>query len=163
MSEVTLPHGKITINFSPIVVRSIKDVVTNEVKCRAGGYNTWVDVPSDFTIDRIGEIFDVQLPWLKDLDTGKVTQSNTYSRKEIRVPSSDGKKFYTVTQDLSGKVYCTCSGFGFRSKCKHLDMIHNPGNIPKPKDEVRIFDEAIVSNPSPKKSKDKNNAISIFV
>jgi hypothetical protein len=163
MSEVTLPHGKITINFSPIVVRSIKNDITNEVKCRAGGYNTWVDVPHDFTVDRISEIFDVQLPWLKDLDTGKVIESNTYSRKEIRVPSSDGKKFYTVTQDALGKVYCTCSGFGFRSKCKHLDMIHNPNNIPKQKDEVRIFDEASFTNPIPKRPKEKDNAISIFI
>lgn len=42
--------------------------------------------------------------------------------KEYKVVGSDGKKTYTVT--VSGdSVACTCTGYGFRSRCKHVDQI----------------------------------------
>lgn len=39
-----------------------------------------------------------------------------------RVPSSDGKKFYTVQNGPSGWS-CTCTGFGFRRDCKHVQSV----------------------------------------
>ncbi len=42
--------------------------------------------------------------------------------KYFEIPSSDGKKTYTVSVSGSSAA-CTCTGFGFRSRCKHVDQV----------------------------------------
>jgi hypothetical protein len=139
MSEVSKPNGKITINFNPVIVRPIAGVHSESVKARVGGFNTWVEVPSDFTLDRVGEIFDVQLPWLSNLKPEKESDSNQTSTSEVQIPSSKGGGTYTVRRMGNGKVICSCSGYSWRGSCKHLAMLDNPETIPKPKDSIKIF------------------------
>lgn len=42
--------------------------------------------------------------------------------KRVEVPSSDGKRKYTVVLD-SIRNTCTCTGFGFRGKCSHITKV----------------------------------------
>lgn len=45
-------------------------------------------------------------------------------RREHKVQSSKPGQFYTVTQD--GNYYnCTCTGFLYRNKCKHVEQVKN--------------------------------------
>jgi hypothetical protein len=44
------------------------------------------------------------------------------------VSNSDPSKKYTITKHRSGKLSCTCAGYGFRRKCKHIDSFMNKGN-----------------------------------
>jgi hypothetical protein len=37
--------------------------------------------------------------------------------------NSDSDKFYDVTQDHQGNVYCTCTGFKYRGKCSHITKV----------------------------------------
>jgi hypothetical protein len=39
---------------------------------------------------------------------------------KVEVEGSKGKK-YTITIYPTGKLYCSCPGFGFRSQCRHTD------------------------------------------
>jgi len=138
MSDTVTSNGKIVIGFAPTVVHPIPGVHPPNTPSRAGGYNTWVEVSHDFTLDRVGEIFDVQLPWLKDLGSDNQEQVPSSLRKEIQVTSSDGKKKYVVIREVNGKTYCSCPGFGFHGYCKHQDYIDNPDAIPVPKKSVKI-------------------------
>jgi hypothetical protein len=45
-------------------------------------------------------------------------KDNTIVKK---IPASKGKKEYTVT--FNGSWKCTCTGFNFRSSCKHIDLV----------------------------------------
>lgn len=40
--------------------------------------------------------------------------------KYVKVPGSKGNE-YTITILPDGRKKCSCSGFGFRNKCKHVD------------------------------------------
>lgn len=50
----------------------------------------------------------------------------------FEVPSSDGSKTYRVQFSPSGGAYCTCPGFMYRDKCKHIE---------------HVFEEACLWNP----------------
>lgn len=41
---------------------------------------------------------------------------------DIYVPSSDGTTFYTVRRLDDGTLTCTCDGFHYRRKCRHIDL-----------------------------------------
>ncbi len=138
MSNTVTHNQKIVIGFAPTVVHPIPGVHPPNTRSRAGGYNTWVEVSHDFTLERIGEIFDVQLPWLNELKTSKDEAKTPSLHKEIEVPSSDGKKKYVVIREANGKTYCSCPGFGFHGYCKHQGYIDNPDAIPVPKKSVKI-------------------------
>lgn len=44
--------------------------------------------------------------------------------KSAEVESSKGGKFYKVTVSLDGKLdNCTCPGFGYRRRCRHVDEL----------------------------------------
>ena len=54
----------------------------------------------------------------------------------VEVPSATtpGRK-YTVTQDNTGALRCTCPGFGYRRQCHHVDVITELLTRDQPKDK----------------------------
>jgi hypothetical protein len=70
-------------------------------------------VPEEVTLDMVRSCWINS--WRKEIV--KVEE------KIVEVKSSDGKKTYIVKKDSEGKLSCTCTGFGFRGKCKHLENL----------------------------------------
>ena len=50
---------------------------------------------------------------------------NIQENKEYKVTSSKGDKVYIVNANISGSLQCTCMGYGFRRKCRHIDQIQS--------------------------------------
>jgi hypothetical protein len=53
--------------------------------------------------------------------TEKVKQSVSEVTRGVRVIGSKGDVYYV--SNVGGVPHCTCSGFAFRRKCKHLSQI----------------------------------------
>ena len=83
------------------------------VVCNEG----WIPVPPEFTIE----------------DVKKIWKSKDYTKPQdedgvFEVLSSDGVKKYKVTIE-NGTYHCTCTGFGYRRKCVHVDKIKKEHGI----------------------------------
>jgi hypothetical protein len=64
----------------------------------------------------------VELKTKGEPDSVYFTKSEAFSPKQaIEVEGSNGKKYY-VTK-VGTKYACTCPGFMFRHKCKHVDEV----------------------------------------
>ena len=50
---------------------------------------------------------------------------NNAKNKVYKVKSSKGDKEYEVSVSESGDFTCTCPGYGFRRKCRHIDYVKN--------------------------------------
>ena len=50
----------------------------------------------------------------------KANIPNIDSNKVYKVKSSKGNKVYEVKMNISGSLECTCPGYGFRRKCRHI-------------------------------------------
>lgn len=87
---------------------TITSVIDGRKYAVCGG--TWIHIPNDMTFD------EVQLGWI-DL---KPTLKQNDIFKEVK--SSKGNTTYKVSF-RSGSWNCTCSGFGFRRKCSHVEGI----------------------------------------
>ena len=74
----------------------------------------WIEVPDDMTLDRVGEYMVVD----DRFTPPQLTEVLTYD-----VVGSKGDT-YTVTNDR-GSWTCTCAGFGFRRKCRHITEVKN--------------------------------------
>ena len=48
---------------------------------------------------------------------------NIKSNKVYKVKSSRGNSFYEVQMNMSGSMECSCPGYGFRRKCRHITEI----------------------------------------
>jgi len=48
---------------------------------------------------------------------------NIKSNKVYKVMSSKGDKHYEVKMESSGSLSCTCAGYGFRRKCRHITEV----------------------------------------
>ena len=48
---------------------------------------------------------------------------NIKSNKVYKVKSSKGNSFYEVQMNMSGSLECSCPGYGFRRKCRHVTEI----------------------------------------
>jgi len=78
------------------------------VVCNEG----WIPVPESYTYD------DVRKNWKK------VVLKSQIKDKVIRVKSNSSNQTYQITIER-GNYHCTCPGFSFRRKCKHVDQIKN--------------------------------------
>ena len=67
----------------------------------------------------------VSLSDLKILETEVPYEIKNEESKEINeyVTSSKGDKEYTVTKSIGGLWSCTCEGYGFRRRCRHIDEV----------------------------------------
>ena len=72
----------------------------------------WVEVPDDMTLDRVGQYMVVD----DRFTPPQLAEVLTYD-----VVGSKGNT-YMVTNDR-GNWTCTCAGFGFRRKCRHITEI----------------------------------------
>jgi len=84
----------------------------------AGG--KWVEIPEGT------EVKDIMPHWINTMPKS-IKQSgnkNDYNKK-FEAPSSKGDKNYTVQIDDNGNYTCTCPGYGFRRKCRHILEIKN--------------------------------------
>ena len=74
----------------------------------------WIEVPDTLTLDRVGEYMVVDQ---------RFTPAQSPDVRTYEVQGSTGNT-YTVTQD--GDTWtCTCPGFGWRRKCKHVEAQKN--------------------------------------
>jgi hypothetical protein len=96
---------------------TITSVIDGRKYAVCGG--TWIHIPNDMTFD------EVQLGWV---DLRPVVKKSNDIYKEVK--SSKGKTTYKVSF-RSGSWGCTCSGFGFRRKCTHIESVK--------KDLVNLF------------------------
>ena len=79
------------------------------VVCNEG----WIPVSEDYTMD------NVRLDWKPVIYNTPVKPID----KVFKVSSkSDLNKTYTVTVE-NGGYHCTCTGFGYRRKCCHVEEI----------------------------------------
>jgi hypothetical protein len=78
----------------------------------------WVEIPADTTLE------DLRNHWVDTSHsaTNKVNIPKQMLIKEFEVLSSKGDSNYIVSVD-NGKYSCTCIGYSFRRKCKHIEQI----------------------------------------
>ena len=74
----------------------------------------WLEVPETLTLDRVGEYMVVA----ERVNAPQLVEVRTYE-----VQGSKGNT-YTVV-DNKGTWTCTCPGFGFRRKCRHITEVKN--------------------------------------
>jgi len=74
----------------------------------------WVEVPETLTLDEVGKYMVVR------------ERESAPQSAEVRAYGVQGSKgnTYTVT-DNGGTWTCTCPGFGWRRKCKHVEAQKN--------------------------------------
>jgi len=48
---------------------------------------------------------------------------NIDSNKVYKVKSSKGNKEYDVNMNISGSLECSCPGYGFRRRCRHIEEV----------------------------------------
>tara|TARA_R100001163_G_C5050826_1_gene187641 strand:- start:35 stop:358 length:324 start_codon:yes stop_codon:yes gene_type:complete len=73
----------------------------------------WVAVPETSTLDTIGD-YMIHVPWTAAAKPTLVSQS-------WAVKGSKGNEYTVSVTD--GQWSCTCAGFGFRRKCRHIQEI----------------------------------------
>jgi len=59
--------------------------------------------------------YKAKLPNIPNIDSNKV----------YKVKSSKGNAYYEVKMNASGSLECSCPGYGFRRKCRHIDYVMN--------------------------------------
>jgi len=74
----------------------------------------WVEVPDTLTLDEVGKYMVVR-------ERESAPQSSEVRSYEVQGSKGDT---YTVT-DNGGTWTCTCPGFGWRRKCKHVEAQKN--------------------------------------
>jgi hypothetical protein len=96
-------------------------VIANTLSGRYGILDgKWYTLNDSETLETIRSRW-VRVDWKGNPYQVPVVEPRTQS-KEFEIPSSDGKKMYIVTVSGSNAT-CTCTGYGFRSRCKHVDEI----------------------------------------
>jgi len=70
-----------------------------------------------------------KLPNIKDIKhmkpniPNKDNIPNIDSNKVYKVKSSKGNKEYDVNMNISGSLECSCPGYGFRRRCRHIEEV----------------------------------------
>lgn len=75
----------------------------------------WISVPQSTTFEQ------VRAAWVPDRPKKAKAVTSTH-QQSFQVPSSKGGACYVV-EFKNNSWSCSCPGFGFRSKCKHVDNI----------------------------------------
>ena len=79
----------------------------------------WYKLPDDEPTPNIEDIayypYKAKKPNIPNIDSNKV----------YKVKSSKGDSYYEVKMNSSGSLECTCPGYGFRRKCRHIDYVKN--------------------------------------
>ena len=77
----------------------------------------WYKLSKDEDMPNIKDIayypFKAKRPNLPNIDSNKV----------YKVISSKGNSSYDVKMNASGSMECTCPGYGFRRRCRHIDLV----------------------------------------
>ena len=74
----------------------------------------WYKLPEDEPTPELKDIaFYPYKPKIADIP-------NIDSNKVYKVKSSKGDKEYEVKQNKAGNMECSCPGYGFRRKCRHI-------------------------------------------
>lgn len=82
-------------------------------KCYTSTEEGWLEVPEGTTLADLKSVWSDTSINTKKTGIGKV--------EEFQVASGRGTgKFYTVKNN-NGNWSCTCSGFGYRKKCHHIE------------------------------------------
>ena len=80
-------------------------IVAGSIDGSRGG---WLPVPSDTTLETIGRF----VQWVRP-----EVQSSTPDAWKVEGSKGD---IYTVQRTTTGQWTCTCAGFGWRRKCRHI-------------------------------------------
>jgi len=91
---------------------AIFDSLTSGKTYVVAGNQPWIEVPKGTTLN------DVR--WILSYKPEKGTPN---ARKETFEVEGSKKNKYTVKRSASDTWSCTCVGFGFRRKCKHIENI----------------------------------------
>jgi len=70
--------------------------------------NQWLPIPKNVTLDMLRNA------WIPDRPKKQISKPGQWTIKGSKGDS------YTVTSK-DGQWNCTCTGFGFRRKCKHIE------------------------------------------
>ena len=99
---------------SPVEVSIPPALFTSHTGIRYGiAGSVWVEVPAGTTLDELSE-YMVYKPRERQSAAGEL------------VWQVKGSKGNTYTVKLSdGSYSCTCTGYGFRRKCRHIDEVKN--------------------------------------
>lgn len=84
-------------------------VETNQGKWMVAG-SQWLPIPNNVTLDM------VRAAWIPERTERKIFKPGNW-----KVKGSKGDSYTVTSQD--GQWNCTCPGFGFRRKCKHIDEV----------------------------------------
>jgi len=68
----------------------------------------WIEVPLDTTRDDLDQYMIWKRPAVEQVETWEVT-------------GSKGDAYKVTFGSTAGKWSCTCPGFGWRQKCKHIE------------------------------------------
>ena len=80
----------------------------------------WISVPKTTTFE------EVRNAWIPDRPATKKVVSK--QNLTFNVSNSKGTDSYEVTY-INGSWSCTCPGYGFRRKCRHIDQTKLKQNI----------------------------------
>jgi len=72
----------------------------------------WMELPDGTTLE------DLRKVWIDSSIKPKKTGEDKV--QEFQIKSGRGEKYYTV-KNKNGEWSCTCTGFGFRRKCTHIE------------------------------------------
>ena len=77
----------------------------------------WYKLPEDEPTPKLEDIgfypYKAPKPNIPNIDKDKV----------YKVTSSKGDSYYEVKMNSTGSLDCTCPGYGFRRKCRHIDHV----------------------------------------
>lgn len=77
--------------------------------------------------DPRGRSFNVTGEFMEPKEyTQYVGRGDYQSVKEYKVKGSKGDTYTVTITEVSGNS-CTCAGFGFRGKCRHIEQVLNQG------------------------------------
>jgi len=105
---MTAPYYAMTALYPPTVV----DMPTSGKRYAISG-SIWIEVTADVTIEMVHKAWT-------PLISRKPEPKRISPVKNYTVKSSRTGEDYIVTDDGIGNWSCTCVGFGYYKKCKHI-------------------------------------------